>query len=562
MLRINKRAANGEDLLRGTVSTREHGAYRVHDEAINMHPGIAPNLAYRLKRNRTCKGPSPLSASSQPTVSTVAPRLTTKPPSVPAIDWITDVLFNKGGIVAAIPGTNAETGGIVALDQTLCSGNGLFWIANMSKMSSDFKSPTVTTSLHEVTTTMEAVTLQSGVPRFVPEGDVYGKGVAYMDAYVDAGLRVTVRPNPYMNSESQVCVDSREKQQVSCARELSYLLGAAERGLAPCVLAAFYSQKMDQDTDGSLPVMRPWESCSHPKQTVSSDMSIRTGIIDSLVTVSQVSTFTLGDMMQAVREAQLQTKRDHLSNVLRKASGMVFDQIRHMCTVSKGFGLVKMNLTPESIVFCPKLAASGSTWKLEGVGHMPVSSEHLDGVPMMTDFHAVLTSRVREAAYSFETSFIMHSLLLVAYTRAMHGPSISKIMWQHLLSEGDPTGFVSAARALKSRDVNASSFLATLAANPEMHHYPELYKAAAEVVSDMDGLVRTSIVSPDGRAISKAPDTVIFNRMVAMVTGSTSVDTAIFSLHVDEVADQEEMDHVRALEQVKAMRNARVVRVA
>ena len=532
------------------------------ESEVEIHPGIK-GLGFKLKERGAVRAKSPLSrddAKGKDTPSTAPPKPRAKPASVTSMDWVHDVLFNNGGVVAAVPDSNG--GGIVQLDQSLASGNGMYWINNMAMNSTLFNRNKTDTRLSGMVTSLESITLQTSVPRFMPEGDVYGKDVAFTDAYIDAGFKVVATECPYMNSCCVGGTTCKTRQQSCCAKEVVYTLNAAERGIAPCLLAAFYTQKAS-NTYSLLPtpsVLSGWEMYTRPNQLLQSNVEIPTQRIDSMVLVSQLSTFSLADIMSHLRHSDVQAKRTHLSTVLQKAARMAFLCIRDMCKVSTGFGLIKLNMTPESIVFCPKLVETkGGEWKLQGVGHMPVSPDYLDGEARLTDFHAVMTNRVREDSYSFETSYIMHCLLLVAFTRATQGPSVSKILWSQLLCDGDPTGFVTASKAVEAKSTNASSFLASMAANSDIHRHSDLYKALAEIVSDMDVLVRGRLIAADGSLAMKSSGLSLFGKMVSVVTRSSVVDTRVFSIEVDEAAELEEMEHDRGLQLVKRAREQRLL---
>ena len=59
--------------------------------------------------------------------------------------------------------------------------------------------------------------------------------------------------------------------------------------------------------------------------------------------------------------------------------------------------------------------------------------------------------------------------------------------------------------------------------NPEMRENPELAKALAELVSDVDESVRNGVLSADG--LLRMPNRSMFGKLVSVVTGSASVDT-------------------------------------
>eukprot|EP00966_Prymnesium_polylepis_P313485 7243916-Prymnesium_polylepis.1 len=74
--------------------------------------------------------------------------------------------------------------------------------------------------------------------------------------------------------------------------------------------------------------------------------------VSSVVVVSQVSTFSLGGMMAAMRDTPVEARRAHLSRVIEDSCGAVFKKIKQMCSESRGGALVKLNMTPDN---CPSL---------------------------------------------------------------------------------------------------------------------------------------------------------------------------------------------------------------
>tara|TARA_B110001450_G_C17656398_1_gene495451 strand:- start:2131 stop:3018 length:888 start_codon:yes stop_codon:yes gene_type:complete len=278
--------------------------------------------------------------------------------------------------------------------------------------------------------------------------------------------------------------------------------------------------------------------------------------VTSMVIVSQISTFSLGSLMHAITQAPVESRKAHLIGVLSGACSSVFTTISDMIRIEDGYSMIKLNMTPESVVFCPKLVASGTNWTLEGMGFMPMSKDYIDGVPKLTDFNSMFSTRVRSASFSFETSFVMHSMLLVAFAHCTYGPHISDVLWSHLLNESDPSGFVKAARSMQSKPTNAPAFLAYLAADSDIRENAELSKAMAELVSDMDCAVRDGVVAPDG-ALSMLPERSMFTKLIGIVTGSAFPDTRLFARDPNH-DNRAEMLHARALDTVKKARLKRL----
>lgn len=505
-------------------------------------PGVK-TMSYRPRRKQRTR-PSPLVAQRVPLVD-CKPLLRTG--GLTTAQWISENLDTHGGVMASVPVGNTT----VALSRACVCGHAEFWVQHLMDSSHLFNEDKTQRAHSSNRIFFEANMLSDGVPAFLPEGDAYGLRPCDMDPYLDAGLRVEIRKRPYTSSDEPVHFDSPRKAMSLCVKELAFLFEQASRGVAPCVIAALFTRgdfdKLFAADWGSSTLLRAPAALQESKQK--SDVS-------SMIVISQISTFSLASLMDTIKHSPVESKRTHLKGVLSNACTPVFAAIASLIESVGGHSMVKVNMTPESIVFCPSLVESGNTWTLEGVGFMPVSKDYLDGVPKITDFNAMFTTRVREGSFSYETSFVLHSMLLVAFSRAKHGAAVADVLWDHLLSETDPSGFVKAARDMHSKPTNASAFLAYLAADTDMRESPEVSKAMAELVSDMDGVVRDGIIAADG-TLSMAADKSVFSKVVSLVTGSASPDTAVFSRDCAEECDME-ATHVRALEAVKQARVSRL----
>lgn len=488
-----------------------------------------PGLSYRLRKKQRS---SPLGVSALPTASINV--CSTKPAKVTPAEWIEQNLANRG-VVACVPQRAP-----VALSREVACGQADYWVRNFMDNVEIFNAAKTRRAGGRNRLIFEANLLTSGVPPFFPEGDAFGLKPAETDEFFDAGVSVTIRRAPYESTDEPVSFKDSSKRAALCATELAYTLEMVQRGLTPCVVAAFllHSSSQEPAHRGSKPL-----AYAPPPAPAA-------GAVSALVLINQISTFSLDDLMYAITRAPVKSKRDHLVGVLEQVCAPVFEVLRKLTTLHEGRATVKLNLTPESVVFAPKLVADSQSWQLEGVGYMPVSEMHLDGVPKLVDFNGVFTTRVRGESHSPETAFVLHCLLILAYTRAAHGPFVSSVLWNHLIAEGDPSGFLKAAREVQSKKTNAGAFLAALAANAEMRETPELAKALAELVSDMDEVVRKGVVAADG-SLSMPVERAMFSKLVSIVTKAAQADTRLFEL-ADE-PDESERAHLEALEAVKAL---------
>ena len=473
---------------------------------------------------------APLSSYSLDLNKTATPRPTTKPSSLHYVDWIGDVLGRKRGVVASVPAGEGREPRTVALDISLASGNALYWASGLLENEKLFAAsrPSVECS----STHASAVTLQDGVPGFFPEGDVYGIGRSEMDSVIDAGYTVEVKEEPY-SDRSGVFFEKEEQREAACAKEIATLLLMAEAGLAPGVLAAFYARREDAAT------VAEWQTYTKPTQIVG---TVPRGErkVDALVVVSQVSTFSLGDLM-ASAQTGVCAKREHAAGVLRAAVPLAMEKVRALGEVRGGYGTVKANMTADDVVFCVDLQPNEDSWTLGGVGHLPISREHVDGVPRIRGFPAVLCRRVREAQHDVDTATVLHSLLLLCFSGAVYGAAAAAALRDHFAQEGSE--FQKAVLSAAKKSSKAAEFLAVVSNNADVASIPELHEAMIEVANQTSAVVRAG---------GGLPPEAMFPRLVSFVTSSVEEGDAW------EADDAEDAEALQALETVKSARDARV----
>ena len=389
---------------------------------------------------------------------------------LPVVDFVRDACLRRGGVAAAMP---SEADSIVQLDATLCHGRATYWICNLLALArrGSMSVPVYRTLRADASVALHAVASKDGLAAFVPGSDAYGHWKTGVDAYMDAGFSVLVKHRPYAHWHSPCD---------ACAKEVAYLLMAATRGIAPCVLATFCVQHGDAlDEDVQL-VVSTGQCCSVPNQTAAPAQPQSVARIDTLVVVSQLCTFTLADLMQSP------TARA----VLPEALALTFTKLKQMCQLHLGYAMVKLNTTPESVVFCPSLKAAGDDeWVIEGIRYESQTLDTVDGLPMISNFHAALTSRVAASCHSLETSFVMHVLLLLAHAKACFGARVLRIAWDHLLAAGDPSGFVSAIDCIAADSKQATAFLDRVAESCDAAEHPGFHAAVVGTVADVRRLL-------------------------------------------------------------------------
>ena len=519
---MHERAMLGSTLPGGLESALWHAVSTrsAFDEAVD-----SAGARLYFKRSREPLPSSPLNPNK-----TAKPRPTTKPTSLNYADWIGDVLGRRGGVVASVPAGEGREARSVALDTSVASGNALYWASNL--LENQYLFAASRCSVEGSGTHASAVTLQDGVPGFFPEGDVYGIGRSEMDSVIDAGFTVEVKESPY-TQRGGVFFEKENQREAACAREISTMLLMTEAGVAPCVLAAFYAHRED------AAVISQWQKYTKPTQLVGT-LPGGERKVSALVVVSQVSTFSLGDLMEAAQTGS-PAKREHAAGVLRTAVPLVMEKVRALSEVRGGYGTVKANMTVDSVIFCADLQPSEDSWTLGGVGHLPVSREHVDGIPKIRSFPALLCRRIRAAQYDVDTATVLHSLLLLSFSSSAHGAAAVALR-DHFAQEG--SDFKKAALAAAKKQDKAAAFLTAVSNNADVASIPELRDAMIEVAEQTSAILRAGGGLPSEESM--------FPRLVSFVTHSVEgKDT----WEADDAEDAETLD---SLEAVKRARDARV----
>eukprot|EP00966_Prymnesium_polylepis_P011248 259052-Prymnesium_polylepis.1 len=214
-----------------------HGAAQWDDIEENLS-----SATFKLGSTKI-KGAVSLGCSYEEASPTPSPRSY----GLPGAEWVAREIVTEHGVISAIPSIAGKPSATLSLDRAVASGHPGYWLSGVISAQDSFN-PAKSTRVHtDNRMTFEAITLETGVPGFLPEGDVYGHSKADMDEYIDAGIKVEVRLDPYLSREERVVVQGETRQRSAVSKELVFLADAAERGVAPVVLAAFcgtfYSQE-------------------------------------------------------------------------------------------------------------------------------------------------------------------------------------------------------------------------------------------------------------------------------------------------------------------------------
>jgi len=457
-----------------------------------------------------------------------------KPYGLTLFEWLKHQIDDTCGVLSCIAGYTA-----VSFSKEICAGAPEFWMYNLIKYEDIFNVTKTRTSSCNHSWTFEFNSFYQKAPPFMADGESYGLQVGETDKLFDAGISVTVRSCPYATNADFIKVDDYTKRISLCVTEIAYLLEMAERTVAPCVMACFFTRQMNSQqmlmNVGTQPTAITCQNTT---------TRARGGEITGIVTIRQISTFTLSDLMSSINVATLHTRRMRFVRLLRDACPRVFSTIRKMAGVHNGRALVKLNMTPDTVVFCPELTADGKDWRVDGIAYMPTSKDFLDGVPKLVDFNAVFSTRISKKCMCLEVSYIMHSVLLVACTRAKYGKYISDVLLDFLTNSisKDLDG-------IKSRPAAATAFLQAVLDDKHFKTTPGVEVATAEVVDFMHNVVSTGAISRDFQfdkltsILTRPPQT---SKFVGASTSIKNVTKALRALAVNlqQLHSQTQLDSV------------------
>ena len=234
-----------------------------------------------------------------------------------------------------------------------------------------------------------------------PAGAVYGMEPGAIDALIHYGLAVTVRRFEEAGHEPTL---RAQEQQV--AAEAHLLLQAAAHGLAPATFAFMLVHDGD-DYAAAAP------------EAARSDASRR---LAGTVAVTQTHSYRLSDMLHAYTELDASANHQRAREQVVGAVGAIAAKVRALA----GLRVLKLNVTPDTIVFCPELVedAEGSgDWELRGFSFRTSDAQHVPpGQPHLWDFDARLCKRCDSAeGYVPDFAFALSMLVLLATVRAQCG---------------------------------------------------------------------------------------------------------------------------------------------
>ena len=259
---------------------------------------------------------------------------------------------------------------------------------------------------------------------------------------------------------------------------------------------------------------------------------------------SQLHSFFLADMLRAYTRL--------LGDPLRRPSqgsieATIYEStmgIARKVRATADARILKLNMTPKTVVFCPKLfEAEDGTLQENGYSYDGLQS--IKGIPYLTEFEAAFCQKVPLAmsGYDPDAAYFMMMLLLLANVKAAHGHAAARLMMNKLLGRttggadltaGDlPPGF----EQLGLREVSARlgvanclpAFCAVL--KTVMASSAGEEECCVEISKDLNEVVQTQVFRSLWRDGTPQPyaNRKVFATFVGRLQQSTEVYTDLFN---------------------------------
>jgi len=362
------------------------------------------------------------------------PCLGRKPKGMPFSAWIEDTLVRCRGVLSALPRNvwpttagEADTtlGRIVALDAARAIGRSWWWLWRLH--ASEYQQKTAYTT-DDWTCVYHTDGLEASENSWLPANTDYDTLVLQegFDRITLAGFAVTVRFVPPPIGGVNGTLDKLPALNQRMLLELE----AAATGCGPAVLAMMLVHSKDKYTlyEGTG---------AAAKQDTSSIPVLQgdPGHVVACVSVTQTHSFRLGDLLTAYNKTLADPMlRPSLPAINGSIYEMTMTIARRVRALAKN-RILKLNMTPDTIVFCPHLVEDPETGELLSQGYGYEGMETVRGVPYMWDFDPVYTKRVSSQStdYDPDCAYVTMMLVLLASVKAQYGQVVSRIMIHKLV---------------------------------------------------------------------------------------------------------------------------------
>ena len=309
--------------------------------------------------------------------------------------WLVETLGERRGVLSALPSTSGGKGCVCALDERVASGTSAWWLRRLQ--STKFGT-TESYSLRPVsggayTTCYRLLASVDDGFAWFPPGNVFGQSkTGQIDRFLHFGLSAIVTSYERIRG-----APTWDIQLQHLAIEAFLWLEVASVGIAPAVFAIFALSGADADAE------------SAPRH-----------VLGSVVTL-QGHVFTLRELLRAYAKMKADENVALARGELGKAVDETVAKLRQLADRK----ILKINVTPRSIVFVPELIEStedADEWEVVGVFFSGTR-----GRARLAEFDTRLCKRLAQhETYDADCAFVTMLLVFVATVRAELGNDVAR----------------------------------------------------------------------------------------------------------------------------------------
>ena len=481
-------------------------------------------------------------------------QLSRKPKEQGLHDWLAEVLVRQRGVIAALPRSTWPTGAtdadstlarVVALDSERAASKSWWWAFRLR--SSEYHT---SRSVDERTSVHTTDGVDADFNSWFPTMQDYDSLISddAFDKLTIAGFSTSIRVAE---------LDAPFNQQVEIKQRLLLELEAAATGLAPAVLAVFLVHSSDNyKIHQATPASGTTDVSELPR--IKGDSTSK---INAIVSVTQATLFTLGDLLASYRKSRndplLRPSLPSVEGSIYELSAAIARRVRALAD-SK---MLKLNITPDTVVFVPNLC-EGEDGGLQSNGYGYLGMETVRGVPIMFDFDPRFTKRFTSAAldYDPDCSYTVMMLILLSSIRAQYGSAVQDLIGNKLIGrtldgknldhselpdDFDRINLMETSRRARARAGEFCEAMRSVTTSGSTNR-ETLSGMISEAASDFAAVVEESEVfahMKDTRQDTKLGDTFdrtrpLFRGLVNYLSRSTDSDTALFSTSPYDTDDE------------------------
>lgn len=501
------------------------------------------------------------------------PCLARKPAGSTFSQWIADTLVRCRGVLAALPREvwpataneyNSTAGRIFAIDPTRASGRSWWWLWRLK--ASEYTQHTAYAP-DDATRVYHTDGLESKANSWLPAADELDALVlsAFFDRVTLAGFAVTVRQVAHPMADAPGTLDRLPALHQRILLELE----AAAMSSGPAILAMMLVHGNDK-----YGLFEGTAAAADHDTSDTPRLSGDPGRVVACVTVTQTHSFRLADLLKAYNKVLGDpVKRPTLPAIDGSVYELTMAIARRVRRLADS-RILKLNMTPDTIVFCPHLYEDADG-EMQAHGYGYDGMQAVRGVPYLWDFDPLYTKRVgsQSADYDPDCAYVVMMLVLLASVRAQYGETVSRVMSNRMIGRSIdgaavppdelPADFeqydlMAAGRRTREKASQFCSVLRSVLPTFAKEHEPTLGTAYADMANDFAEIVRAEVFA---HWSTEAADMPVFAALVRYLSGSAAADTFLFNApsNAGEAVLDRERAH-RVEQRLGAVRAARVAR--